>query len=259
MPQFKALIIGAGLGSLCLAQTLRKAHIDVEVYERDASSWTRPQGYRLHLEADALNGLREVLPVELHRLFEATAMRTELFTTILNTDLSVAKRIPSDDGQDAHYWPEFVSDESIHCNVDRGTLRNTALLGLEECCHFNKPLTSYQSTEEGVVATFADGTSASGHVLIGADGIHSAGPGRKPCDARCGASRTAVEGSRRRRKTVSGSTQNLRRGVLEIRLRSCARAGCNGAAAHGTRSASVVAEYVLTADALHPAVRSTIA
>ena len=174
MPQIEVLIIGAGLGGLCLAQTLRKAHIDVEVFERDASPWDRPQGYRLHLEADALNALREVLPPKLHQLFEATAMRTEPFTTILKTDLSVAKRIPTDDGQDARYWPEFLSDEKIHCNVDRGTLREIALLGLENCCHFNKQLTSYESTAGGVVATFADGTSANGHVLIGADGIHSA-------------------------------------------------------------------------------------
>jgi 2-polyprenyl-6-methoxyphenol hydroxylase-like FAD-dependent oxidoreductase len=170
MPQIKVLIVGAGLGGLCLAQTLHKAHIDVEVFERDASPWDRPQGYRLHLEADALNALREVLPPNLHQLFEATAMRTQPFTTILKTDLSVAKRIPTDDGQDAQYWPEFVSEEKIHCNVDR----EIALLGLEGCCHFNKQLTSYESTAEGVVATFADGTSANGHVLIGADGIHSA-------------------------------------------------------------------------------------
>ena len=174
MPQIKVLIIGAGLGGLCLAQSLRKADIQVELFERDASPWDRPQGYRLHLEADALNALREVLPPDLHRLFEATAMRTTPFTTILKTDLSVAKRIPTDDGQDAQYWPEFVSDEKIHCNVDRGILREIALLGLESCCHFDKQLISYESTAEGVIAAFADGTHANGHVLVGADGIHSA-------------------------------------------------------------------------------------
>ncbi len=173
MPQIKVLIIGAGLGGLCLAQSLRKADIQVELFERDSSPWDRPQGYRLHLEADALNALREVLPSDLHRLFEATAMRTDPFTTILKTDLSVAKRIPTDDGQDAKYWPEFVSDEKIHCNVDRGTLREIALLGLEDCCHFNKQFTGYESTAEGVVAMFADGTSATGDVLIGADGVRS--------------------------------------------------------------------------------------
>jgi len=173
MPQIKVLIVGAGLGGLCLAQALRKADISVEVFERDASPWDRAQGYRLHLEADALNALREVLPPDLHRLFKATAMRTQPFTTILKTDLSVLKRIQSGDGQDPQYWPEFVSDEKVHCNVDRATLREIALLGLEDCCHFNKQLTSYESSEEGVVAKFADGTSATGDLLVGADGIRS--------------------------------------------------------------------------------------
>ena len=173
MPQIKVMIVGAGLGGLCLAQTLRKSNVDVEVYERDSSPWERPQGYRLHLEADGLNALHEVLPADLHRLFEATAMRTEPFTTILTRDLSVAKRIPSDDGQDARYWPEFGSEDKIHCNVDRGTLREIALLGLEDCCHFNKQLTSYESTTEGVLADFADGTRVNGDVLVGADGVRS--------------------------------------------------------------------------------------
>jgi 2-polyprenyl-6-methoxyphenol hydroxylase-like FAD-dependent oxidoreductase len=80
MPQIEVLIVGAGLGGLCLAQSLRKANIQLEIFERDSSPWKRPQVYRLHLEADALNALREVLPLELHRLFKATAMRTEPFT-----------------------------------------------------------------------------------------------------------------------------------------------------------------------------------
>jgi phytoene dehydrogenase-like protein len=44
MPKLKVLVIGAGLGGLCLAQTLRKAGVDVLVFERDASPWDRPQG-----------------------------------------------------------------------------------------------------------------------------------------------------------------------------------------------------------------------
>jgi 2-polyprenyl-6-methoxyphenol hydroxylase-like FAD-dependent oxidoreductase len=173
MTQIKVLIVGAGLGGLCLAQSLRNAHIDFEVFERDLSPWDRTQGYRLHLEADALNALREVLPPDLHRLFDATAMRTNPFTTILKQGLSVLKRIPTDDGQDAQYWPQFVSAEKTHCNVDRATLREIVLLGIEERCHFNKRLLYYDSTPEGVTATFSDATTATGHVLIGADGLRS--------------------------------------------------------------------------------------
>jgi 2-polyprenyl-6-methoxyphenol hydroxylase-like FAD-dependent oxidoreductase len=174
MAQIKVLIAGAGLGGLCLAQTLCKSDIEVEVFERDSSPWDRPQGYRLHLEADALNALREVLSPDLHRLFEATAMRTNPFTTVLKTDLTIVKRIPTDDGQDAQYWPQFISDERIHCNVDRATMREIVLLGLNDRCHFNKRLVRYESTAEDVVATFEDGSTATGDVLVGADGMRSA-------------------------------------------------------------------------------------
>ena len=44
---FKVLIIGGGMGGLCLAQGLKKANIDVEVFERDKSKDDRLQGYRI--------------------------------------------------------------------------------------------------------------------------------------------------------------------------------------------------------------------
>lgn len=173
MTKLKVLVIGSGLGGLCLAQALRNNHIDVEVFERDSGPWERAQGYRLHLEADGLNALREVLAPDLHRLFTATAMRVQPFTTILNTDLTVAKRFPTDDGQDDQFWPDFVTEEKIHCNVDRVTLRGILLIGLEKVCHFGKRLIHYESNPNGIVATFADGTVAKGNVLVGADGIRS--------------------------------------------------------------------------------------
>ena len=73
MSELKVLIVGAGLGGLTLAQSLRGNGIDVELFERDASPWDRPQGYRLHLDGDAINAAREVLPPELRAVFEATS------------------------------------------------------------------------------------------------------------------------------------------------------------------------------------------
>ncbi|GLY94011.1 NAD(P)/FAD-dependent oxidoreductase [Actinoplanes sp. NBRC 103695] len=174
MSEPTVLIAGAGLGGLSLAQALLGHGIPVQLFERDATPWDRPQGYRLHLEADALHALREVLPPERHALFRATAMRTTAFTTILNTSLEVVKQIPTDDGQDAEHWPQYVSDENVHCNVDRATLREILLDGLEEHIHFGRQVASYESTADGVTVAFADGTTAHGTILVGADGIRSA-------------------------------------------------------------------------------------
>ncbi|HUQ58206.1 NAD(P)/FAD-dependent oxidoreductase [Lentzea sp.] len=159
MPDLNVLVIGAGLGGLTLAQALRRHGIGVAVFERDASPWERPQGYRLHLDADAIDAAREVLPADPRAGFDVAAVRTEPFTTVLATDLSVVKRLP---------------EHGEHANVDRAALRRILLSGLANAVHFGRKLTHYESTARGVAAFFADGTTASGDVLVGADGIGSA-------------------------------------------------------------------------------------
>ena len=173
MPAFKALIIGAGLGGLCLAQALRRDGIDFEIFERDKGPFDRPQGYRLHLDGDAINAAEEVLPADLHALFEATSHWTEPYTTILNTDLSVVQRLLTDDDLGEGAWAKPAS-APVHANVDRATLRQILLTGLDEAVRFNQALESYESGPDGVVAHFKDGSTAHGDILIGADGVRSA-------------------------------------------------------------------------------------
>ena len=50
------LIVGAGLGGMCLAQALRKQGITSELFERDAAIHSRFQGWAiaLHLYEPAL-------------------------------------------------------------------------------------------------------------------------------------------------------------------------------------------------------------
>jgi 2-polyprenyl-6-methoxyphenol hydroxylase-like FAD-dependent oxidoreductase len=169
----KVLIAGIGLGGLTLAQSLRRRGIDVALYERDPSPWDRPQGYRLHLDADARNAAREVLPADLAAVFEATSHSTEPFTTILDTDLSVIKRLPTDDEDDHRVWPRSTRPVG-HANVDRATLRQILLTGLDDAVHFGKTLQRYEEKSDRVTAYFGDGTTADGDVLVGADGIRSA-------------------------------------------------------------------------------------
>ena len=170
---FSAIIIGAGLGGLSLARSLRRAGISVQIFERDESPFDRPQGYRLHLDADAINAAREVLTPELHALFQATSQWTEPFTTILGKDLSVIKRLPTDDDHGQDVWPAY-DGPPVHANVDRATLRQILLAGLDGMIHYGKALDRYESDADDVIVHFTDGTSAKGQVLVGADGIRSA-------------------------------------------------------------------------------------
>lgn len=58
----RVLVIGGGIGGLCLAHGLRQAGVDVEVYERDESADGRRQGYRLRISPQGEAGLRACLP-----------------------------------------------------------------------------------------------------------------------------------------------------------------------------------------------------
>jgi len=106
-------------------------------------------------------------------VFEATSHWTEPYTTILGKDLSVVKRLRTEDEHGEDVWPAYVGPP-LHANVDRATLRQLLLAGLDDRLNYGKTLDRYESHEDGVTAYFTDGTTAEGHVLVGADGIRSA-------------------------------------------------------------------------------------
>jgi 2-polyprenyl-6-methoxyphenol hydroxylase-like FAD-dependent oxidoreductase len=59
--------------------------------------------------------------------------------------------------------------------VNRLTLREILLAGLDDAVHFGRTFAGYESTRDGRVrAVFADGTTADGDLLVGADGTGSA-------------------------------------------------------------------------------------
>lgn len=170
---FKVLIVGAGLGGLTLAQSLRGSGIEIQIFERDRSPWDRPQGYRLHLDGDAINAAREVLSPKLRAVFDSTSHHTKPFTTILKTDLSVVKRMLTDDDLGEGVWPPHEG-EPLHFNVDRATLRQILLSGLYDAVQYGKKLVRYEQHDDRVIAYFDDASTAEGDVLVGADGIRSA-------------------------------------------------------------------------------------
>lgn len=160
------IIIGAGIGGLCLAQGLKQAGISVAVYERDRTLDARLQGYRLNIEPVGSQALQSCLPPALWEVLIATAgdpgpgmgVFTEQLRELMQEDETTGQTDP------AH---------STHA-VSRVTLRRLLLAGLSEIVHFDKELIRYEQTDDGkVTAFFADGTSASGDVLIGADGVRS--------------------------------------------------------------------------------------
>ena len=73
MAEFQhVLIIGGGIGGLCLAQGLTRAGISATVYERDRAITDRLQGYRVHISPKGSRALHDCLPPNLFAAFAAT-------------------------------------------------------------------------------------------------------------------------------------------------------------------------------------------
>lgn len=178
----KVIIIGAGIGGLCLAQKLKRSGFDVAVYDRDASPWERRQGYRLHLDADGVLAIKDSLPPELFALFEATSMHPLPYTTIMDTGFSIQRRFHSDDYSKTQH--HVASGVATHLNVNRATLRQILLLGLEDICHWDARFERFETHDAGVTAHFAGGRTARGHLLVGADGASSALRAQRAPEAR---------------------------------------------------------------------------
>ncbi|WP_438296457.1 FAD-dependent oxidoreductase [Streptomyces sp. HUAS TT7] len=161
------IIAGDGLGGLPLAQGLRQAGISVAVYEKDPGAAFRNQGYRIRINSDGITALKAVLTPQAFEVFAATAgnpgPRMDTFDHQLN--LLHAQELPLIQGLPG----------GGHLAVNRMTLCQILLSGLAKSVHYGARLTRYEiNPPGGVTAYFADGTSATGDVLIGADGVNSA-------------------------------------------------------------------------------------
>ncbi|WP_321922115.1 FAD-dependent oxidoreductase [Paraburkholderia guartelaensis] len=157
------MIIGAGTGGLCLAHALNRAGIDVQVYERDRTRADGLQGYRVGIDPHGLAALKAALPPDLFATFLATCARTPRYFNMLTDRMSELLSVGIGES-------EIDGGKS----VSRMTLRQVLLTGLEERVHFDKTFVAYEQHADGrVTARFADGTSASADVLVGADGARS--------------------------------------------------------------------------------------
>ena len=144
------LIVGGGIGGLCLAQGLRKSGIGVAVYERDRSAHFKDQGYRIGVKQDGSRALRDCLPAELFDLCVATTIRSATRMVFLDHALNEKFSRPI---------PPLPEDSFF--GVNRLTLREILLAGLEQVVRFGRTFERLDQCDDGRVrAWFADGTSA---------------------------------------------------------------------------------------------------
>ncbi len=161
------MIIGGGLGGLCLAQGLKKAGISVAVYERDRTNNERSQGYRVHIEAMGNRALYDCLPPHLFEIYLRITGRINKGLLLCDEQL--------------HSLMEFSgsSDKSgdllkVSRSVNRANLHRLLLTELDDIVRFDRYYSHYQAHPDGsVTAFFEDGSEATGDLLVAADGGNS--------------------------------------------------------------------------------------
>ncbi|MFC5723785.1 FAD-dependent oxidoreductase [Streptomyces gamaensis] len=164
------IIIGAGTGGLCLAQGLKRAGISVAVYERDRTRRDGLQGYRVGIDADGKRALRANLSPELYATFLATCAKRPLY----GNQMTHEKKFLFSAGPDVLRPEDQPAEEDKDESVSRMTLRQVLLTGIEDIVHFDKEFTHYEQHPDGLVtAHFSDGDSATGSLLVGAEGANS--------------------------------------------------------------------------------------
>ncbi|WP_438484855.1 FAD-dependent oxidoreductase [Streptomyces sp. S186] len=163
----RVLIAGAGVGGLALAQALRQAGLAVTVFERTPTAAADRRGYRININRVGGDALAACLPNELFRLYLATS-NDEARARVAVFDHRMHPLHATDVGVDGTATPHD------HTGVNRLTLRQIMLAGLERQVRFGQEVVGFEQTPDRVRVHLADGSTAEGDLLVGADGVGSA-------------------------------------------------------------------------------------
>lgn len=154
------LILGGGLGGLTLAQCLRKKGISYQVFERDSDPHARPQGWAIALHT-MLDDFHASMPDDMTGFEEVNHLRP------LTLPAEIAMYMEGDDRK----WGGRDDGTGKFVRAKRDILRNWLSRHID--VQYGKKAERIEEKDDGVVVHFADGTSATGDIVVGADGVHS--------------------------------------------------------------------------------------
>lgn len=159
----KALVIGAGIGGLTTAAGLLRQGIETEVFEARPTPGRLLTGGGFMLWHNAFLSLRRI---GLDEAVAADSVRMRFH------------EFRSDSGRRLARW--HLDAPTRECGAPACALRRSTLHRVlteavgEHRIRLDARLVDYTQDAEGVTARFADGSTARGDVLIGADGLRSA-------------------------------------------------------------------------------------
>ncbi|KAH8725989.1 FAD binding domain-containing protein [Phaeosphaeriaceae sp. PMI808] len=158
------IIVGAGICGLLLAQQFRKNNIPFEVYERDADLNTRGVGWSLTLHW-SIPALHDLLPAELVARFPET------FVDAAAVDRGEVSKFRYYDLTTGSNRPTLITNGDKHRKVTRERLRRLLATGID--IKWGKAFASFTEDGDSIVATFQDGSTCKGRLLVGCDGNNS--------------------------------------------------------------------------------------
>jgi salicylate hydroxylase/6-hydroxynicotinate 3-monooxygenase len=162
MPDKKKLsiaVVGAGMGGLAVAATVRRAGFDVQIYEQ-AARFARI-GAGIQMMPNSMKVLRGIGIEE--RLRQSSFAPYSHLNRVGDTG-DVTRELP---------MPESLYGAPYLC-MHRADLHGALASVLPaEIIHLGKRLVGLDQAAGRVTLTFADGTRASANAVIGADGVHS--------------------------------------------------------------------------------------
>jgi len=158
----KAIIIGAGVAGPILALQLKKIGLESEIFESRSKDNTK-EGAFLGLTPNGLNVLKEFVDLSLLKE-DYTPGSMKFFN-------SKGKQIAE---LGTAYQKKQYGVETLQ--LKRANLNKYARIAATEAgikIEYNKKFVSYRETHDQVTAHFADGTTATGDIMIGCDGMFS--------------------------------------------------------------------------------------
>src|SRR2546428_4955082 len=152
-------IVGAGMGGLAVAATLRRVGIEVQIYEQ------APRFARIGAGIQMMpNSMKVLRGIGVEEKLRQTSFQPYSHLNREGDTGKVMRELP---------MPESLFGAPYLC-MHRADLHDALLSALpEDLIHLDKKLVGLEQSAEEVTMIFADGTRARADAVIGADGVHS--------------------------------------------------------------------------------------
>ncbi|KAI1643699.1 putative monooxygenase [Daldinia loculata] len=155
----RILIVGAGLGGLTLAQSLRKQGIPFEIFERDTDAHSRFLGWALGVHTildDLVSSIPDDLPPIKESITHLSPLKLEAQIAFYFHGKHIAVQSTPEQPVIRANRPRFRDWLSTHIPIQWG-----------------KRPTRVEQVQDEIRLHFEDGTTATGDILVGADGVNS--------------------------------------------------------------------------------------